>query len=68
MAVTRMAIVKTGMITDPGTVARSVTTVAVTAPLVLHWLVRRTALRFLFERPAAFWIAPKKPQALQAAE
>jgi hypothetical protein len=26
----------------------------------LYWAVRDTFLRFLFERPDRFWIAPKK--------
>ncbi len=68
MAMTRIGLVKTGIITDPGTVAFLVTSAAVIAPLVLHWLVRGTALNFLFERPARFRLAPAKRATLQPAE
>ncbi len=68
MAVTRIALVKTGIVTDPGTVALIVTSAAVTAPLVLHWLVRGTVLGFLFERPARFRLTPAKRSTLQPAE
>ena len=68
MAVTRIALVKTGIITDPGTVAFLVTSVAVAVPLVLQWLVRGTALNVLFERPARFRLAPAKRTTLQPAE
>lgn len=68
MAVTRIALVKTGMIADPGTVAFLVTSAAVTAPLVLHWLVRGTTFRFLFERPARFHLAAPKRTTMQPAE
>jgi uncharacterized membrane protein YcfT len=68
MAVTRIALAKTGIITDPGTVAFLVTSAAVTAPLVLHWLVHGTWLKFLFERPARFHLPAPKRTALQPAE
>jgi hypothetical protein len=68
MAVTRIALVKTGVITDPGTVALLVTSAAVALPLVLSWLVRGTALGFLFERPARFRLSAPKRTALQPAE
>ncbi len=68
MAVTRIALVKTGIVTDPGTVAFLVTSAAIIAPLVLHWLVRGTALNFLFERPARFRLSVPKRVALQPAE
>lgn len=68
MAVTRIALVKTGIVSDPGTVALLVTSVAVAAPLVLHWLVRGTAFRFLFERPARFRLSVPNRIALQPAE
>jgi len=68
MVVTRIALVKAGIITDPGTVAFLVTSVAVTTPLVLHWLVRGTALNFLFERPARFRLSERKHATLQPAE
>lgn len=37
---------------DKGTQALFIVTVAVAAPVALHWVVRRTKLRLLFERPA----------------
>jgi uncharacterized membrane protein YcfT len=68
MAVTRIALVKTGIVSDPGTVAFLVTSAAVTAPLALSWLVRGTVLNFLFERPARFRLSAPKRTALQPAE
>lgn len=68
MAVTRIVLLKTAIITDPGTVAFLVTSAAVVAPLILYWLVRGTALNFLFERPARFRFAPAKRTTLQPAE
>ena len=68
MAVTRIALVKSAVITDPGTVAAIVTLVAVTVPLVLHWLVRGTVFDFLFYRPARFRLQHRKPATLQPAE
>ena len=44
-----------------------VTLTGIVGALVLFWIVRRTPLRFLFERPELFWIAPKKPLKLQPA-
>ena len=54
MAVTRIALAKTHVITDPGTAAALVTTMAVVVPLVMYRLVRGTMLNFLFERPNLF--------------
>ena len=68
MAATRVAIVKSGWITDPGTVAAIVTLVAVIVPLVLYWLVRGTSLGFLFERPDRFRLIKRRPMNLQPAE
>ncbi len=68
MAVTRTALVKTGVIGDPGTVAFLVTSAAVITPLVLYWMVRGTALKFLFERPARFHLAAPKRTTMQPAE
>jgi uncharacterized membrane protein YcfT len=69
MASTRTLLLKTGVIHDIGMVSLIVTIVGVAGAL----LIWRTALavhaNFLFERPDAFWIAPKKAgAALQAAE
>jgi uncharacterized membrane protein YcfT len=69
MATTRTFLLKAGLIRDIGLVSLIVT-IAGVAGAVLIW---RTALalraNFLFDRPDAFWIAPKKAApALQAAE
>jgi uncharacterized membrane protein YcfT len=68
MAGTRVALLKTGIIPDIGAMSVIVTFVGILGPLVLYWLVRNTSLRFLFERPDRFWLAPKRRMALQPAE
>jgi uncharacterized membrane protein YcfT len=68
MAATRVALTKSGLITDPGTVAALVTLTAVVTPLILHRAVRGTTLGFLFERPARFRLAAPRTAALQPAE
>lgn len=53
MAVTRMLLLKLGLVTDTGALSTIVLLVALTSPLVLYWLVRTTGWgRFLFTRPA----------------
>ena len=67
MAATR-TLVKTGLIHDIGAIS-SVTVAGVGGALALWRIALAIGANFLFERPAAFWIAPKKPRtALQAAE
>jgi uncharacterized membrane protein YcfT len=68
MAASRMVLLKTGWIADIGTISAIVTFVGVVGSLVWFWAVRWTFLRFLFERPERFWIAPKKRLVLQPAE
>lgn len=69
MAATRTLLLKTHLITDIGVISLIVTTVGVIGSLLIWWSVRNTRLNFLFERPDAFWIAPKKLRpALQPAE
>jgi uncharacterized membrane protein YcfT len=68
MAASRMVLLKTGWITDIGTISAVVTVVGVVGSLIWFWAVRWTFLRFLFERPERFWIAPKKRLVLQPAE
>jgi uncharacterized membrane protein YcfT len=68
MAATRTILLKTGVISDIGVMSVIVTMAGVIAPLVLFWLVRGTALRFLFVRPERFWLTPKQRLALQPAE
>jgi uncharacterized membrane protein YcfT len=60
MALSRTLLVKTGWIHDVGMISLAVTVTGVVGALLLFWAVRHTVLRFLFERPARFWIAPKK--------
>jgi uncharacterized membrane protein YcfT len=59
MAATRTVLLHGGWIGDIGTVSAIVTVAGVIGPLGLFWAVRGTPLRFLFERPAAFWLTPK---------
>jgi uncharacterized membrane protein YcfT len=68
MAATRTALLKTGIVTDVGTVALIVTAMGVMVPLVLHWFVQGTRLDFLFNRPAFFHADRSRRPALQPAE
>jgi uncharacterized membrane protein YcfT len=69
MASTRTLLLKTGLIPDIGTISLVVTTVGVAGALLIWRAALAAKANFLFERPAAFWIAPKKAGAvLQAAE
>jgi uncharacterized membrane protein YcfT len=69
MAATRTLLLHAGPIHDIGTISLIVTIVGVTGALAIWQLALKAGANFLFERPAAFWIAPKKPRAtLQAAE
>jgi uncharacterized membrane protein YcfT len=67
MAISRTILLKTGIITDIGTVSALVTIAGVVGALMMYWAVRNTFLRFLFERPERFWIAPKARMNLQPA-
>jgi uncharacterized membrane protein YcfT len=55
MAITRIILLKTGVITDTGIAAFVVWLVALTVPLVVHFVLRQTPLQILYERPA--WAA-----------
>jgi uncharacterized membrane protein YcfT len=69
MATTRTLLLKTGLIHNIGVISLVVTVVGVAGALAIWRIALRTGANFLFERPAAFWIAPKKAsKALQAAE
>jgi uncharacterized membrane protein YcfT len=69
MAATRTLLLRTGLIHDIGMISLLVTIVGVAGALALWRIALKTSAHFLFERPAAFWIAPKKQQAaLQPAE
>jgi uncharacterized membrane protein YcfT len=69
MAMTRTLLLKSGVIPDIGTVSLIVTAAGVVGALAIWRLALKLNADFLFERPDAFWIAPKKPHAaLQLAE
>jgi uncharacterized membrane protein YcfT len=69
MATTRTLLLRTGLIPDIGTISLIVTIAGVLGALAIWRIALAAGANFLFERPAAFWIAPKKPRAtLQAAE
>ncbi len=72
MAATRALLLETGFVADVGTMSVIITAAGVLGPLALAWAVRGTRAKFLFERPAMFWLTPRpasKPRvALQPAE
>jgi len=69
MAATRTALLHSGLSVDIGTVSLIVTIAGVAGALAIWRLALVLHADFLFERPAAFWIAPKKTEpALQPAE
>ena len=68
MAATRIALLKTGVITDLGTISLLVTAAGVIGALAWYWAVRGTPFRFLFERPAWARLKPARTPALQPAE
>jgi uncharacterized membrane protein YcfT len=69
MASTRTLLLKAGLIPDIGTISLVVTIVGVAGALLIWRVALAAKANFLFERPAAFWIAPKKAGAgMQAAE
>jgi uncharacterized membrane protein YcfT len=69
MAATRTLLLKSGLIPDIGTISLIVTIAGVVGALVIWKAALALHANFLFERPEAFWIAPKKAgTVLQAAE
>jgi uncharacterized membrane protein YcfT len=69
MASTRTLLLKTGIVHDIGLVSLIVTVVGVTGALLIWRAALWAHANFLFERPDAFWIAPRKAgTALQPAE
>jgi uncharacterized membrane protein YcfT len=69
MAATRTLLLRSGLIPDVGTVSLIVTIVGVAGALAIWRVALAAHANFLFERPDAFWIAPKVPRpVLQAAE
>jgi uncharacterized membrane protein YcfT len=68
MAATRTLLLQAGLIHDVGTISLVVTVVGAAGSVAIWRIALALRANFLFERPAAFWIPPKKPQAaLQAA-
>jgi uncharacterized membrane protein YcfT len=68
MAAMREVLLKSTLIADVGTMAALITLVGIIGALALFWMVRGTWARFLFERPALFWLTPKPRIAMQPAE
>ena len=68
MAASRAVLLKSGIVADVGTIAALVTLSGVAGALAMHWAVRGTPLRWLFERPAWARFERKRPAALQPAE
>jgi uncharacterized membrane protein YcfT len=68
MAATRTALLKSGIIGDPGSIALVVTLVAAVTPLILQALVRETWAAFLFRRPNALRLEAAPRPYLQPAE
>jgi len=69
MATTRTLLLHTGFAHDIGAVSLIVTIAGVLGALAIWRIALKAGANFLFERPPAFWIAPKKTRAtLQAAE
>jgi uncharacterized membrane protein YcfT len=68
MAATRTLLLRTGLVDDIGTASLLVTIAGVLGALAIWRLALAFGANFLFERPAAFWIALRQPgQALQPA-
>ena len=60
MALSRAVLLKTGLITDIGTMSLVVTAAGIVAPVLFYLLLQRTGRgRFLFERPA--WAHVDRP-------
>jgi len=68
MAMTRTILVKTVIITDPGTISLLVTAAGVIGALAIWWTLRHTRLNFLFDRPDMLRIARRPQGVLQPAE
>ena len=68
MAATRTLLLRTAIIPDVGAMSLVVTLVALLGALAIWRVALKAGTNFLFERPDAFWIAPRKGPALQPAE
>src|SRR5215475_12167109 len=60
MATTRTVLLKTGLIPDIGVISLVVTAIGVVGAVLIWRAALAVGANVLFERPAAFWIAPKK--------
>jgi uncharacterized membrane protein YcfT len=68
MVIARVTLLKLTAWIDIGSIALMVTIAGVLGALAIWRIALAVGATFLFERPAAFWIAPKKRAVLQAAE
>jgi len=68
MAASRAILLKTGIVTDIGTISAIVTASGIAGAVVLYWLVRNTPFRFLFRRPEWAMLDRKRAVTLQPAE
>jgi uncharacterized membrane protein YcfT len=59
MAMSRALLLKSGIVTDIGTISAIVTACGVTGALAMSWAANAIGARFLFERPARFWLTAK---------
>jgi uncharacterized membrane protein YcfT len=66
MAMSRTVLLKTGIVTDVGTISVVVTACGVVGALAIFWAARAAGATFLFERPAMFKLVPDKPKAAPA--
>lgn len=62
LAVAAKLLFSSAWIANPGSIAALVTLAAIAGALALHRLVRDTAFRFLFERPARFRLRATSPR------
>ena len=69
MVIARVTLLRTGLIHDIGMISLIVTITGVLGALLIWRAALAVHANFLFERPEALWIAPRKPEpVLQAAE
>ncbi len=68
MAMSRTILIKSGIVTDAGTISLIVTAAGVIGALAMFWAARAVGLCFLFERPAMFRLESKPRLTLQPAE
>lgn len=67
MAGSRGLLLRSGLISDTGTISALVTVAGIVGALCLFWAVRQTPLRILFERPPVFRLKSRPDSTLQAA-